>query len=216
MNLSRTQLENYCLTAWRQYGPSIIAAVLFLCAGFYFVGAQRFRNKLNANNPEAFHSEQIVTIKAAIDGDELLISGGHGVRTKLRLEGIKSFDPTQKDPMTSEFGRICFDHLESFTAGKSARLTVASKTVDDKGRLLGHVYLEDADGAYTASVAENLIRNGYTLVYTRYDFPDSDRFLALQRTAREAKLGIWSDPDLANRASALSALWEEEKRRDRE
>jgi endonuclease YncB( thermonuclease family) len=156
----------------------------------------------------------MVEILEAIDGDELLIGDGKGGTTQLRILGIKSFSSTVSDPLLSEYGKICFDYLKGIAVGKKARLEIADKRLDGEGRLLGTLYLRGREGEYSLNLATDLIDKGYTLVYTRYDFPEMDAYLSVQRKARRAKAGFWSNERITARAESMQLLWEEEKNRD--
>ena len=63
-------------------------------------------------------------------------------------------------------------------------------TVDRYGRTIALVY--DTDGK---SLNEELVRAGFAWVYTRYcDWAICETWEGLETEAREAKLGLWSDP----------------------
>lgn len=197
-----------------RHNITIITIVLLAASCYFLVGAQRMRAITHSSNPESFASGDIVTIEEAIDGDELLISNAQGVMTELRLLGIKSFNPTVSDPLLSEYGRICFDYLKARAVKQKAQLRISPKTLDDKGRLLGMLFVEDNEGSYTIDLALELVRKGYTLVYTRYAFADMGAYLALQNQVEQERAGFWSSEKIAARAASLQVLWNEERRDD--
>ncbi len=207
-------LKNAMLSFWGKYNISVITAGLLACSVFYFIGARQLRAFSSADNPELFATGDTVNIQQIIDGDELLLANDDDVTTKLRLLGINSFSAKVSDPLLSEYGKICFDYLKATVAGKNVRLVVDEKVLDNKGRLLGTVYLADSEGKYTVDLALELVKKGYTLVYTRFDFKDMDTYLEAQKRARDANAGFWSNERIAARASAMLLLWEEEKRND--
>jgi len=65
---------------------------------------------------------------------------------------------------------------------------------DDKrgnyGRILGYVYLSDG-----TLVQEALLKQGYAIAYTKYPLDENkrDRFLALEREARERGINLWKE-----------------------
>ena len=215
MDSKRTRLANVVSTIWAGYGLSVIAIALLACSTYFFIAAQRFRARMNANNPDLFRTGQIVDVLAVIDGDEILIGDTDGnSTTKLRLLGIKSFNPTASDPLLSEYGKICFDYLKAVTVDQRARLEVAPKRRDNEGRLLGTLYLRGPKRAYNVDLADELLRNGYTLVYTRFDFERMGPYLRTQDEAKREKAGFWSNEGIAARATSLMTWWEEQKKRD--
>ncbi|MBC8420614.1 MAG: thermonuclease family protein [Desulfobacterales bacterium] len=62
------------------------------------------------------------------------------------------------------------------------------------GRVLGYLYLED--GTF---VQEQLLKHGYATVYARYPFDEKmgNRFLALEREARQKGVNLWKENGLA-------------------
>ena len=63
-------------------------------------------------------------------------------------------------------------------------------------------------------LADELLRNGYTLVYTRFDFERMGPYLRTQDEAKREKAGFWSNEGIAARATSLMTWWEEQKKRD--
>ena len=196
-----------------RYNIGILSSILLAASLVFYINAERIRAITNSNNPDAFASGDIVTIKEAIDGDDLLIEK-EGVLTNLRLLGIESFNPTVSDPLLSEYGQICFQYIQSRMEGKQARLEVPEKRTGGKGRLLGTLYAQDEAGKYTVDLGLELISKGYSLAYTRYDFKLMSQYLAAEQKARNAHEGFWSNERIAARAASMRKLWEEEKLND--
>jgi endonuclease YncB( thermonuclease family) len=206
--------RNAILSIWARFDICILTAGLLGCSAFFFIGAQRTRSLTEADHPELFADGDIVEVLKVIDGDELLIGDDRDGTTKFRILGIKSFSATVSDPLLSEYGKICFDYLDAVVVGKKARLLVADKGLDDEGRLLGTLFTEDGDGEYMSDLAVDLLGKGYTLVYTRFDFPEMAEYLDVQRRAKQANTGFWSNERIAARAESMLLLWKEEKNRD--
>jgi len=200
--------------AFYRYHLGLVTLLLFSVGCFFLVGALRFKSAIGASAPERFTTNETVRITDVIDGDELLIANSDGAKTVLRLIGIQSFNPTVSDPTLSEYGRICFNYLKGLTLDQDARLEISEKRIDDEGRLLGTLYLEGGDGKGTVDVAGDLIRKGYTLVYTKYDFEKMDQYLSIQRAAKDQKAGLWSDPKIASRAESMVNMWTRERVND--
>ena len=184
---------------------------MILVASFCFYNnAERIRAITKPNNPDAFVTGDIVLIKEAIDGDELLIEK-EGVQTNMRLLGIKSFNPTFSDPSLSEYGQNCFQYIQYHMEGQLAKLEVPEKRTGDEGRLLGTLFAKNEDGEYTVDLGLELISKGYSLAYTRYDFKLMPQYLAAEEVAKEAHTGFWSNEQITERAASMRKLWEEER-----
>ncbi|MHC4119191.1 MAG: thermonuclease family protein [Planctomycetota bacterium] len=197
-----------------QHNISILTGILLAASLYFFVGANRMRSATTASNPHLFSTGDIVDIVNVVDGDEVLIGDGKGNNTLFRLLGIKSFSATVSDPLLSEYGKICFTYLKAKTANQKAGLEIADKELDTEGRLLGTLFLKGSQGEYTVDLGLDLVRKGYTLVYTRFDFAGMKDYLGVQKLAQEEKAGLWSNERIAARALALQLLWDEEKQND--
>jgi len=192
----------------------ILTLILLAASVYFFVGAQKIRSITSASNPDLFSSGDIVNILEVIDGDEILVGDGDGGKTVLRLLGIKSFSSTVSDPLLSEYGNICFQYLKARAVGQTAKIVISSKQLDTEGRLLGTLFLKDAQEQFTVDLGLELVEKGYTLVYTRFDFDDMKPYLEVQEQAKHEKAGFWSDERIKARALSLRVLWDEEKRND--
>ena len=211
MDIRQTRsLRQICRAFWSQYDITVLACVLLTLAAYFYWGARLRQAITETVRPDLFNSGDLM----AVDGDEVIIGTAEGETTKFRILGIKSFDPTLRDPLILEYGKICFDYLKRVAVGKKARLVVSGKRVDNEGRLLGTRFLPGTDGKYDLNLATDLIRKGYTLVYTRFDFPDIDAYLDVQRQARERGEGFWMNDRIVARADSLLLLWNQEKNRD--
>jgi endonuclease YncB( thermonuclease family) len=197
-----------------KYNITIVTAILLSASIFYFIGAQKILTLVHSSNPEAFSTGDIVRIVGVIDGDEILIENDAEATTRVRIIGIMSFDPTVSDPLLSGYGNICFHYLKSTTIGQRAKVVVADKVLDGEGRLLATLFMKDSRDDYSVNLGLDLVRKGYTLVYTKYDFPDIEQYLTIQKQARENSAGFWSNEALSDRADSLSKLWKEERVND--
>lgn len=209
------QLKITLLSLWGRYNISVVTVILLACSVFYFAGARRMQSYVSADNPHLFATEDQVTILEVIDGDELLIGKDDGSTTKFRVLGIKSFSATLSDPLLSEYGKICFDYLRASAMGKKAKLVTADKRIDNEGRLLGTLFLKGTGDEFTVDLGLELVRKGYTLVYTRFAFKDMQAYLTVQNEARKNKAGFWSNERISARASSMLLLWDEQRRKEK-
>ena len=137
---------------------------LLLAAMFYFVQVQQLRYATLSNNPELFSDGDMAVVTRVIDGDELRIRNARG-STLVRVLGIKSFDATERDLMLAEYGKVAVDYLEAEAVGKKMLVKLAEKKVDDEGRLLATLFTGEQQDQ---NLAESMLVNGLTLVYTKY------------------------------------------------
>jgi endonuclease YncB( thermonuclease family) len=149
-----------------------------------------------------------------------MVGNPQGVSTRLRLLGLKTFDPVVSDPIFSEQGRITFDYLTSIAMDRTARLIVAPKRVDNRNRLLGQLFLASDDNApddYAMDIGLHLIEKGYAIVYTEFEFNSALElaYLTAQAKAREDKQGIWSNPKTVAQADAWRTLWDQKRKAGR-
>ena len=125
------------------------------------------------------------TVAAVIDGDTVVLEGGEQVRLvgiqapKLPL-GRPDFEPW---PLADEAKAA----LEALGLGRRVTLFYGGRRVDRHGRRLAHLY--DEDGVWLQGA---LLRRGLARVYSfRDNRAHVAEMLALERAARDARLGIW-------------------------
>lgn len=143
--------------------------------------------------------ESVEYVSRVVDGDTLALSGGEKVRlTGIDTPEVHHSDKLVRDAMKvgrdireiQELGRRASDFTKKLCGGKKIRLEYDVVKRDRYGRLLAYVYLED--GTF---VNAKIIEEGYAQVLTippnvRY----AERFLRLQREAREKRRGLWAVP----------------------
>lgn len=150
--------------------------------------------------PAAESRESADRVARVVDGDTLKLAGGE----RVRLIGIDTPEVHYSEKLArdarrsgrdiaaiQELGRKASDFTKKLCEGKNVRLEYDAVKRDRYGRLLAYVYLED--GTF---VNAKIIEEGYAQVYTippnvRY----AERFLQLQREAREKRKGLWALPD---------------------
>ncbi len=126
------------------------------------------------------------TVERVIDGDTLVVSGGH----RIRLIGIDT--PESKDPRRPVqcFGREASKFLtDLLPRGAGIRLVGDVEERDVYDRTLAYAY-RLPDGLF---VNADLVRQGYARTLTiPPNVAHADELLALAQQAREAGRGLWA------------------------
>ncbi len=120
--------------------------------------------------------EGYVVIKVK-DGDSLVAARGDD-QIEIRLAGIDC----------PEFGQPFFEEAKRTTEQFCLNRPIIAKRLDTDryGRLISTVVVESVD------LAEHLLQNGMAWHFKKYD--SSERLAILERTARETRTGLWSQP----------------------
>jgi endonuclease YncB( thermonuclease family) len=124
------------------------------------------------------------TVAAIIDERTLRLEDG----TELRLAGLAGLAHAGEETAARLAARRAGAELERLVRGKT--ITVETLGEDRYGR---HVALVAVAGDSGASVQEQLLQRGHALVAGRPGHPGcAGRFLAAERGARAAGLGLWA------------------------
>jgi endonuclease YncB( thermonuclease family) len=157
----------------------------------------------------AFQETDMVTITDLIDSDEVEVQNRYKQRTILRLLGVRAFDANSSDNRIAYFGQLAFIHLGENVLGKTARLETRHLKADKKGRLLGHLFLEGDDGAYSLDVGRDLLSSGIVIQYPLHDIGDRESDYAnAQAEAQDAAREIWGDDRAKEHVGALKDGWQ--------
>jgi endonuclease YncB( thermonuclease family) len=123
------------------------------------------------------------------DGDSFIATSDDGTRITVRLSGI---DAPERHQAFADRSR---QHLRGLLEKQSLRIRLAK--TDRFGRIVGEVYVMNADGSATdAGLAQ--IAAGLAWYFRRYaeDLPAAlrDRYAQAEARARESGAGLWRDP----------------------
>jgi endonuclease YncB( thermonuclease family) len=127
------------------------------------------------------------------DGDTLTLEGLGTVR----LVGVDTPEKNHPKLPVQFLSQEAGEFTKKLCLGKRIRLEYDFNDRDlrgNYGRLLGFAYLED--GTF---LQEALIKNGYSIAYTKYPFADDRKknFLTWERQARQMGVGLWRENGLA-------------------
>jgi micrococcal nuclease len=133
-------------------------------------------------NPNPFvHKDKV---KDIISGDTILLASGQ----KLKYIGIEFPESHKGD---SELHKECREYQSKMLKGKSVAILFDKNRYDDKGRLLGFVYI-----GTDKFVNADLVLTGYAQVKTvPPNLEYRDLFIRLEKFARENQFGIWKETD---------------------
>ncbi len=137
---------------------------------------------LHADTLSILSWDEWVRVEHVIDGDTF-VTDGH---EKVRLLGINAPEIMHNDRPGEPLGETARRQLRKLVEGKRVRLAFDRQRHDDYGRKLAHVYV---DGLW---VNGRLVELGLAHVYTfAPNFKRTAELLALERKARDKRLGIW-------------------------
>lgn len=163
--------------------PGIIAGTVKKEEIFEALGIE---TKTSVQTSQAIDGQYEVV--SVTDGDTFEINY-NGTKTKVRLIGVdtpESVHPNSKK--NNEYGEEASKYTKSLLEGKTVKLEFDVSPKDKYGRLLAYVYLENGE-----MLNEELLKEGYAQVAT---YPPNvkyvENFKAIQKEARENKVGFWS------------------------
>ena len=141
------------------------------------------------SNPNPEYSFNLV--KRVIDGDTIELDNG----IKIRYIGIDTPETKHPRKPVQYFGKEASEANKQLVLGKKVRLEYDVQKIDKYGRTLAYVYLpiRDAQGKEDEIFVNAwLVENGFARVSTYPpDVKYQERFLELERKAREGKKGLW-------------------------
>lgn len=159
--------------------------IIFL--GILFLFLTKISVSENPEVPKEEATSSGVLVTKVVDGDTIEIEGGE----KVRYLGVDT--PETKDPRKPVqcFGKEASNKNKELVEGKRVVLEKDVTNTDKYNRLLRFVFLDLGNGT-RLFINDYLIREGYGQVLTiPPDVKYSEQFLAAQKQAREAKLGLW-------------------------
>jgi micrococcal nuclease len=129
-------------------------------------------------------------VSKVVDGDTFWVDNGTEKGLKIRLIGIDA--PETKRSFKKEidyYGKEAQAYLTKLFTNKKVRLVSDVNPLDQYGRTLSYVYLED--GTF---VNAELLKNGYAVLMTiPPNVAFADYFAKMQGEAREKKKGLWNE-----------------------
>lgn len=126
-----------------------------------------------------------VVVTRVVDGDTAVVDLD-GSEVRVRFIGIDTPESVAPDQPVECFGPQASSYTTDRLEGEMVRLEFDVERLDQYGRTLAYVWIG------SELFNETLVAEGYALVTTYPpDVKHVDRFVAAQRSAREAGLGLW-------------------------
>ena len=134
--------------------------------------------------PEALE-EGVFQVQRVVDGDTLLLANN----ARVRLQGIDTPETVRPDHPVEKWGQEATDFTRDFVAAGRVRLQFDRERVDEYGRFLAFVWVDNR------LLNEELLRAGLARARLGYRYSESmkRRFRAAEEEARAARRAIWSD-----------------------
>ncbi len=126
-------------------------------------------------------------VDRVVDGDTLLLRTGQ----RVRLLGVNSPETVKPDSPVEPWGPEASQFTKRFVAAGQVRLTFDRERLDDYGRYLAYVWVDQR------LLNEELIRQGLGRATLRHPYSEAmkRRFRRAQDEARQAGRGLWSMAD---------------------
>lgn len=125
-------------------------------------------------------------VKRIVDGDTIVVDF-NGKGEKVRLIGMNTPESVKPNTPVQPYAIEASNFTKKMVSRKYVRLEFDVQERDKYGRLLAYVYLPDGQ-----MLNEVLIEDGYARLMT---IPPNvkyvDRFVKLQKKARDGKKGLW-------------------------
>ncbi len=144
-------------------------------------------NHTGGTEPKAGSDQYIVT--RVVDGDTLEVKMGDQLE-KVRLIGVDTPETVKPNTPVQPYGKEASDFTKKMLLNKEVTLKFDVGRTDKYGRLLAYVYLGNE------MFNETLLKEGYARLMTvPPNVKYADRFVAIQKEAREAGKGLWGLPE---------------------
>ncbi len=145
-------------------------------------------------------------ITNVVDGDtvDAILDGK---KTRIRLLGVDTPETVHPRKPVEKFGKEASDFARRTLEGRTVWITFDADPVDHYGRRLAYVwqcngtFSENSCGLFNAQI----VSEGYGRMERRFQFRRYEEFNQLEKQAKESKIGIWSDLEVAKVMNILSA-----------
>ncbi len=152
-----------------------------------------------------------------VDGDTIDVML-HNKKTRVRLLWVDTPETVHPRKAVEKFGKEASDFTKKTLTGKTVWMTFDHELLDLYGRTLAYIWEcnGDFDMSRCTMFNSRLISEGYGRMERRFEFMYYDQFSTLEWVAKKAKLGIWSDPEVAKALGELSDAEAEKLKQEQE
>ena len=133
----------------------------------------------------AFDPAELHSVVRVIDGDTIQLEN-----QRVRFIGVDTPELHDDSGRPERFANEATDFIRRLIGSNNVRLEFDRERLDKYDRVLAYVFVGDR------MLNEELIRQGFSRAETQYGYSaiKKKRFVALENTARESRVGLWSDP----------------------
>jgi micrococcal nuclease len=138
-----------------------------------------------------------------VDGDTIVIKY-NGKYEKVRFLYVNTPESVHPDKKQNiPMGKVASRYTQKKLTSKYVKLEFESYRRGNYGRLLAYVFVDGKN------INLDLVRQGLSPYYTKYGRSQKydAEFRAAEKQAREEKLHIWGDPELAKKYLRLKSKW---------
>lgn len=171
--------------------------------GMGWLGERDFRARLgtDGSSPRAkLQTGDTVKVALVLNGDELVVVH-QNARARVRMLGIKAFDPVVSEREITAFGAAAVGFLEKWLLGQSAEVHFGTPVQDASGRYLAWISRDGID------INRRMVEEGVAAVYTEYPVAREATYLGAEILARRAQRGVWGGKKARSRLFALRKKW---------
>jgi endonuclease YncB( thermonuclease family) len=141
-----------------------------------------------------------VEVRLILNGDEFVVEHDR-LRAKVRMIGIKAFDPVVSEREITAFGDGAVSFLQQWILNKTVQLEFDEPKQDEQGCYLGYVFLDGID------INQRMVAEGIAMVYTEFSTTHEQDYLMAEIPARRARKGIWGGSKARARVMGLRREW---------
>lgn len=138
-----------------------------------------------------------------VDGDTIIILR-QGKHERVRLLRVNTPESVHPDPkQNTPTGKVASEFTKRELSGEKVTLEFEREQRDRYGRLLAYVLVGDENFCVM------LVEEGLSPYYTAYGLSEKydAEFRRAERSAREARLNIWSTPESTQKYLRLKSKW---------
>ena len=122
-------------------------------------------------------------------------------QARVRMLGIRAFDPVVNEREVTAFGHASVSFLKQWALNKPVKIVFDEPIKDVRGRYLAYVERGGID------LNEKMVEEGIVAVYTEYGFVRQSAYLTTESLAGRSARGIWGSNKAKRRVIALRNDW---------